>query len=227
VRPLTVREAAVADFRDSPWRLRLTLVAVAFWIAYEWGIGNETVTPWILVQVIAANPGWSAIPATAAVGFAFTATQQLVSGVTALAGFSIFDRTARAAWTSLRQRFETVPGEWSTLGWSGRSIVVFTLGTTAVALVQVMATGEVGVRRHLRAIVQSAVLCGVLVGCFGGLAAALAAAGRRSEALAGPTDWVLRVLGNPLFWLGILIVAGMIALVRTKTNTQEHVPRHR
>lgn len=216
MRPVTVWEAVVADFRESTWRLRVMLLLVAFWILYEWGVGNETVTPWILVQVISASPGWSAVPTTAAVGFAFTTAQQLVSGVTALAGFTMFDRTARAAWTSLTERFERVPGEWFSLGWGGRSIVVFTLGTTAVALVQVTATGQVGVRRHIRAITQSAVLCGLLVGFFAALAAALAEVGRRSERLAGPTDWVLRVLGNPLFWLGILVTAGAIALVRSR-----------
>jgi hypothetical protein len=205
-----LRAALAADFRDAGWQRRLALLAVAFWLAYEWGIGNETVTPWLLANVVASRSGFDAVPAAAVVGFAFTAVQQLLAGLTALAGFAIFTRTARGAWERLGERFERVPAEWSRLGFVGRSVLVFTLGTTAVALVQVMSTGEVGVRRHRRVIVESALLCGLLVALAGGVAAALVATGREVDALSGATDLVLRILGNPLFWLGGLAAAGLI-----------------
>lgn len=213
---LSVGDALRADFRASSWRHRLTLAVVAFWVVYEWGVGNETVTPWILVRVIAASPGWAAVPASAGAGFAFTVTQQLVAGMLALLGFSMFDRTARAAWSRLRTRFGSAPGEWSTLGWGARMLLVFTLGTTAVALVQVMATGRVGVRRHAAVITQSAVLCGVAVGAIGGSVAVLAEVGRRDERLAGGTEWLLRTLGNPIVWLVILVIVVAVHLVRAR-----------
>ena len=75
---------------------------MVLWVTYEWGPGNETFTPWLLAQVIAGTDSAWVIPLTALVGFGFTAAQQLASGFTALAGFSMFDRTSRAAWNRLR-----------------------------------------------------------------------------------------------------------------------------
>jgi hypothetical protein len=185
----------------------LALVGVVAWIAYEWGPGNETVTPWLLAKVIADTDSVWVIPLTALVGFGFTAVQQLASGFTALAGFSMFDNTSRAAWNRLRGQSHIAPGEWSSLGWGARSAIVFPLGTTSVALIQIMTTGEVGVRRHRRVVASSALLCAVLVGALGAMAAALALVGRAVPVLEGATNWILRVLGNPLFWIGLIVVS--------------------
>jgi hypothetical protein len=80
--------------------------------------------------------------------------------------------------------------------------------------VQIMATGKVGVRRHSSVVVQSALLCGTLVGCIGALAASVAVLGRNVKALAGTTEWVLRILGNPLFWVGLLLLGVAVNLLR-------------
>jgi hypothetical protein len=216
-----LRSAVAADYRASDWWRRLALLGVLFWLAYEWGIGNETVTPWLLANVIAQNDGVQAVLAAAAVGFTYTVVQQLLAGLTALAGFSMFDRTAKAAWSRLRARFATVPGEWSSLGLAGRAVLVWGLGTTAVALLQITTTGEVGVRRHRRAVVESAFLCGVLVAIAGASVAALAVGGRRVDALEGPTEWLLRVLGNPLLWIGILVAGAIVHVVRGRRDFVE------
>ncbi len=193
----------------------------ALWVAYEWGPGNETLTPWILARIIGSNHGIAVIPVTFVVGFAFTAVQQLASGWTALAGFSLFDRTSQAAWARLKGGRASVPGNWYGLSWWARCSVVFTLGTTAVALIQVMTTGEVGVRRHARAVRSSAMLCGAIVGTIGGLAASVAYLGRRVHALTRGTDWVIRILGNPLFWLGMLVVFGALGAASRRASGQD------
>jgi hypothetical protein len=219
----SIRRAIAFDWRRSSWARRSALLAVALWLAYEWGPGNETVTPWLLVKIIGHNDGSVAIPLTALVGFAFTTTQQLASGVTALAGFSMFERTADAAWQRLHGEDAVAPLEWSRLGWGARALLVFGLGTTAVALTQIMSTGHVGVRRHLRVIVQSAVLCGALVGVTGGVVAWLAVLGRGSSRMSGATEWLLDVLGNPLLWLGFVVVGALIQLARRRyARTRTH-----
>jgi hypothetical protein len=210
----SIRSALAYDYRRSSWARRAALGAVALWLAYEWGPGNETVTPWLVVTIIGHSDGAITIPFTMLVGFSFTTTQQLASGVTGLAGFSMFERTAGAAWERLHGDSPTAPLEWSRLGWGARSLVVFGLGTTAVALTQIVSTGQVGVRRHLRVIVQSALLCGVLVGLTGGLVASLAVLGRSSKRMSGATEWLLDVLGNPLLWLGFVVVGAAVQLVR-------------
>lgn len=217
----SLRSAARTDYAEAGFRRRIALLAVLLWLAYEWGIGNETVTPLLLVNVIGETDGATAILATTAVGFGFTLAQQLAAGFTALYGFSIFTRTGEAAWRRLQARFGSTPGEWSTLGLPARAALVFGLGTTAVALLQIAATGDVGVRRHRRAVVESSVLVSVLVGFFGGLVAAIAVLGRRVEPLAGPTEWAIRILGNPAFWLALLLVTAIVSRLRREPADED------
>ncbi len=204
--------ALASDLRSSTWRRRFALLAVVGWMIYEWGPGNETLTPWILANVISHHHGVVVIPMAAVAGFAFTTVQQLASGFAALAGFSMFDRTSRAAWERLRGKSAVAPIEWNRLGLGARCALVFGLGTTAVALIQIMSTGATGVRRHASVVVRSALLCGVLVGTLAAAAAATAFVGRNVEAWSGATEWVLRVLGNPLLWIGVLVLGALVNL---------------
>ena len=215
-----LRLAVGADFRAARWRQRLALLGVCAWVAYEWGPGNETVNTLILARIIENNTGAAVIPITAAVAALFTLIQQLASGFTALAGFSLFERTARAAWQKLRGSRDVAPGEWNGLGWVGRASIAFGLGTTAVALIQVMTTGQVGVRRHGRAVASSALVCSVIIGFIGGTAASIAYIGRRVDSLARPTRLILRVLENPLFWLGFLILLALVRAARRRPQAE-------
>jgi hypothetical protein len=224
VRAPGLRQAIAVDFRTSDWRHRAALLAVALWMVYEWGPGNETVTPWLTVNVVGRIDGVQTIPITALIVFGFTTLQQLASGFTALAGFSMFERTSGAAWQRLRGNAETAPTEWSRLGWVTRGVVVFGLGTTAVALTQIMSTGVVGVKRHSRVIVQSAVLCGAVVGLLAALVASLAVIGRATPALEGATEWLLDVLGSPLLWLGIVVVGTAVHFVRRAIAGDDEPP---
>ena len=199
-----------SDLRASSWRQRLLLVATVGWLAYEWGFGNEAFTPWLLFRVVSSTSGLRSVAAAAAVGFAFTTVQQLASGYTAAAGFSMFHRTTDAAWRLLRSRLGEEPRDWFRQPLAVRALVVFTLGTTAVVLIQMTTTGEIGVRRLRRVVNQAAVLCGAGVGAIGAAVAGAVWVGRSVPALESSTDWLLRILGNPLFWIGllVLVVAG-------------------
>jgi hypothetical protein len=202
--PRGFRDAVADDLRGSSWRQRFLLVVAVGWITYEWGLGNETVTPWLLSWVVSEHEGWSTIVVAGAVGFGFTLVQQLASGFSVLAGFSIFDRSAQAAWTRLSRRVDPERLRWDDASLGYRIIIVFTLGTTVVALLQIISSGQVGVVRHRVAVVQAALLCACAVGVLGCAAGAIGHAGRSIDVLSAPTDWVLRVLGNPLFWIGVL-----------------------
>lgn len=189
------------------------------WLAYEWGFGNETVTPWLLVTVIAETDGVESVVATAAVGFAFTTVQQIASGFTAAAGFAMFSRTASASWRLLRSRLADEPRPWQRQSILTRALVVFTLGTTAVVLIDVTITGAVGVRRHRRTIVEAATLCGAMVGAIGAVVAGAVWLGRSVPALEPATTRLLSVLGSPLFWISLLIVVLVANGVRRRRST--------
>jgi len=223
VTPLPLRSAVRADLRASDLVRRLALLGAVGWLFYEWGAGNETVTPWMLASVIQGVDGVAVIPATAAVGFTFTTLQQLASGFTALCGFSMFERTSRAAWSRLTSRRGSAPINWHDLGIAGKCLLVFSFGSTAVALLQIMTTGRVGVRTHAVAIVQSALTCAVIVGSIGASVATAAWLGRRSASLRGTTDWIIRVLGNPLFWIGLLVLGALAGSIGKRLRREPAV----
>jgi hypothetical protein len=203
-----LRASIAADFRESGWGRRFALIALVAWIVYEWGPGNETVTPWLVLQVIdRADHGVQVVLAAGTVGFVFTFVQQLLSGLTALVAFSLFERTAAASWDRL-----SVGGTRSLRGWHGASVVskfavAFTIGTSAVALVQIVTSGRVGVRPHARAVTESAVAVGAVAGGIATFAGALVWLGRSVSSLSGVTDSIVDVLGNPLLWLALAAAA--------------------
>ena len=218
----TIRSAIGIDFRSSRWLRRWALIGVLLWLAYEWGPGNETLTPYVLVRVLNSESGVMSVMLTAAVGFMFTLCQQLASGFTALVGFSMFERTAQASWTRLRNREAGSVPEWAKLGWTARSALVFGLGTTAVALSQIMTTGRTGVRTHARVVAMSALLCALIVGVIGGIVATLTAIGANTHALAAPTHQLIRILGNPLVWIGFaafILIRPMLATTNQSDDT--------
>lgn len=203
----TLRSSITADFRDASWAGRLALFGVVAWMLYEWGPGNETVTPWLVMTALdRADDGAGVIAVAAIVGFVFTLLQQVLSGVTALVGFSMFERTARAAWQQLSADGTKQLRGWHTTSIVTRCAVAFGLGTTAVALIEITTTGVVGVRRHLRAVVESAFAVASIVGLLAAFVGSLAWLGRSVPAMRDATDMVIRVLGNPLFWLAIVVV---------------------
>ena len=215
------------DLRQGSGQQRLALVAVLAWMAYEWGPGNEIVTPWLLANAIRGfgaplesdgdQIGFSAnadrplaiIIWTALAGFVFTTVQQIISGITALIAFATFSTTASAAATMLSSSGSRQPRDWHCTNIVGRLGLSVGLGTTAVALGQGITTGSVGVRRHLSAVLQSAVLAGVVVGALGTAAAAASLAVARSPAVAPVVEPVLAVAANPLPWL-LLAVASLV-----------------
>lgn len=215
-----------ADLRTSGWRQRVLLVLAVGWIGYEWGLGNETVTPWLLSWVISEQRGWSTIVVAGAVGFVFTLIQQLLSGLSVLAGFSVFERSANAAWGRLARRVDPERLRWDGANLAYRTVIVFTLGATAVALLQIVSSGRVGVAVHRRAVVQAAFLCATAVGVIGSLAGAIGHVGRSIDVLSAPTDWVLRVLGNPLLWIGLIVLYFLAQrMSRPSGTTNQEVDR--
>lgn len=220
---LPLKTAIRADLRISSAWQRVALVGVAFWLAYEWGAGNEALTPWIIARTISSTSGLESILITAMVGFGFTLVQQLASGFTALLGFSLFDRTAAAAHQTLERRLGRAPRGWNQLGIVSRTVLVFGFGTTAVVLLENVSSGSTHRRQQRRVVVQSATLCAVTVAAIAAAAATVAEMGRRVDVLSGHTEFVLRVLGNPLTWIGLVVV--LLVVNSARSPQPAHDPR--
>lgn len=212
-----------ADFRTSRWGPRLALVGVASWLAYEWGPGNETVSSWVLANVLERYTGLDGVVLAVVIGFAITAVQQTASGLTALLGFSMLERTAAASWASLERSQSGLRGGWAAMGWPTRTAVVFGLGTTAVALMEITTSGQVGVRRHARVVITSAVLSGAVIAVVAGVASVVVAVGRAIEPLRPGTERLLGVLSQPWPWLALaaLLVVRQVYVGRRAAATDE------
>jgi ABC-type dipeptide/oligopeptide/nickel transport system permease component len=207
-----------ADFRDSTWRQRLALAGVGAWLAYEWGPGNESVTAWLLARLLRRDDSMAMAAATTGIGFGFAFVQQLASGLTAAAGFGMFQRSAHAAWQRLRVRSSLAPKPWSELRWPTRAAVAFGLGSTAVALTETMVTGRGGVRSHRRVVVQAACTVGVIVATIAAVVGVVAAITRRRPAWRDETNTILDVLANPLFWLALVVVSFIAGRLRSRAS---------
>jgi ABC-type dipeptide/oligopeptide/nickel transport system permease component len=187
-------------------------------LAYEWGPGNESVTAWLLARLLRRDDSMAMAAATTGIGFAFAFVQQLASGLTAAAGFGMFQRSAHAAWQRLRDRSSLAPKPWAELRWPTRAAVAFGLGSTAVALTETMVTGRGGVRRHRRVVVQAACTVGLIVAAMAAVVGVIAAIARRRPAWRDETNLILDVLGNPLFWLALVLVAFVSGRLRSRAD---------
>jgi hypothetical protein len=92
--------------------------------------------------------------------------------------------------------------------------MVFALGTTAVALVEVVAHGPGSPARHRAVVARAAGLAGVLVAAIGTIGGALFVVGQHNEALRPATSAVLRVMRNPLPWLALGVLTMTLELRR-------------
>jgi hypothetical protein len=65
-------------------------------------------------------------------------------------------------------------------------------------------------------VAQAALLCGSLVAAIAAFGATAVLVGRNVSWMEEPTAWLLRVLGNPLLWIGLLIVVLTTSVVRRR-----------
>jgi hypothetical protein len=221
----TIGAAVRTDWRSSAWRQRLVLIGVAAWLAYEWGPGNESVTPWLVVRVLDRNDGVAAVVWPTVVGFAFTFAQQLASGLTTALGVAMFPRTADAAWHRLSASGDREFHPWSAMRIPTKVAIAFGLGTTAAVVAESALTGQVGLRRHARVVVSAACWCATTVGALAFAVSSLAAVGRSVPALAGATDRITGVLGSPLFWFVLITVTLVVGALRSWRNADRATAR--
>jgi hypothetical protein len=203
----SLREALGEDFKKSGPLQKLGLLTTAAWLAYEWGPGNETVTPIIGGHVINNVSGPAGMVKVAAVTAGFTFVQQTLSGTTLAATATQFPKAAKK--TSELMKDEDQPElsakPWKELPLSKRLLYAFTMGTTFVATREAGVTGEVGFKNNLKRVLGSAALCAAGVGVIGASVEAVDYYADDAPALIQEaSDVGISVATSPLFWLGLL-----------------------
>ena len=190
------------DLRTSSWSQRILPLTTVGWIAYEWGCGNETLTPWILVRVIST---------TSHRGRRLLDVRRDVQGRLALAHATFGRRTSRVG-TAVDRAEGT------------RRVHV---GDDSCRSDRVGGHGYGRIVSEALRGQRAAPLCGLVVAGIGSIVAAAVWVGRTVPVLQPSTGWLLRVLGNPLFWIALLALVPTINAIRRRSSTDRPAARTR
>lgn len=100
----SIVEVAKQDYKSAGRLGQAVLAGTVAMTAYEWGPGNEAVTPMIVGPAVDAAGGLKGVAITSAVGFAFTYVQQRASAF-------LTRRTAQRFPRTSQKSFEIIKGE--------------------------------------------------------------------------------------------------------------------
>ena len=208
-----VREAAAYDFKNSGIRQKIGLLATGAWLTYEWGPGNETVTPILGGAIINSVSGPAGIAVTAAVTGGFTFLQQVASGATVAATATQFPKLTETTFNRFftdKEHPELNAKPWKDLSLAKRILYGFTMGTTFVASREAAVTGETKFAKTLPRVIGSAALTSSVVATLaGGVEALDTYSDNFTPILQKISETFVDVVSNPITWLGLLGVSAL------------------
>lgn len=209
-----------ADIGATRGLAAVAAVVMLAWITFQWGFGNDALLPTFVSRAFDAvddgeswGSGVTAVVAAGLVGAAFWAVTQTIDAVVVLTGAGLLPRTVERLGRSLRSKGWVTP--WSEMSWSTRWGIAYLAGASAVALVDVLATGTPGVARRRPMIATAVVLSAGTVGLVSALVAAAAMIALRIPATEGAAEVFIRIAKNPFTWLGLFGAIFLIGRLRS------------
>lgn len=201
------------DWSTSSRTRRYLLLVVIAGLAYEWGPGNETLTPWLSAALLEAHlPVGTAILLVPAGVAAFTFAQQLAVGLLTLYGLHTFPALTEATNGRIKRRVGRHLPPWGQLPRLQAVAISLSLGGSAVAVLETLSASP----RASRTVTVSAGLCALATFLItGAFAAALSTAAH--SGFESSTRLALRVLSNPLPWLALAFTPSLIRWARRRT----------
>lgn len=165
----TLLSAGHEDFKHAGLGQKVGLIATAACLAYEWGPGNETMTPVIGSMAIDHTSGLSGILATSAIAGGFTALQQTGTGVITSATVSTFPNLVETAY-HLYGSDEDAPTRqsWEDTSKAKQFGDAIALGASYVAVREAFVTGDTSVRPLNKQVLRSAAISGGSVAVLAG-----------------------------------------------------------
>ncbi len=198
--------AGKEDYHTAGFSQKVGLLATAGWLAYEWGPGNETVTPYIAAAVLERTDGYSGAAVTAAVAGGFTFVQQTASGMTTAATVSTFPRLAGTACEFADSKSAKDPGDrsWKNLGKWRQFDYAFLGGSSFVVTREAAATGNTDATYLKKQAVRSAAIAGGTVAALGAGLDTLSQSAQGTS-MENEADIVVDIASNPLTWIGYVV----------------------
>lgn len=191
------------EFRRASVGQKLGLFTTGLFVAYEWGPGNEVVTPLIAGRVLTHTDGLASVIATSVVAGGFTAVEQIASGSTAAYAGSSFPRLAKTTY-ELYNEDNGDRKPWKDSSFGKRFSYAFAIGSTFAVIREAAVTGKTEKGKLTRTAVSSAAISSTAVAALGAGAGALKMIPETApEYVTKPADIALTVIENPYTWLGL------------------------
>jgi len=224
-RPGKLAGVGMEDLREGSIGQRIGLLATAVLVAYEWGPGNEAVTPFIGSQVLAHTDGLTSVIATSAITGGFTAVEQIAAGSAAAYTISTFPRLAKTTF-ELYNEGETDRDAWKDTPFKKRWAYAFGIGSTFAVTREAAVTGDVEQGHLTRTAASSAAISSGTVAVVGAAAGSLKLIPEDApEYVTWVTDKVLTGIESPLTWLSLaaFYIASPVIRKRFAKRTQNPV----
>ncbi len=209
-----------ADIGATRGLAAVAAVVMVVWIAFQWGFGNDALLPTFVSRAfdgVDDGDSWSrglvAVGAAGLTGALFWGVTQTIDAVVVLTGAGLLPRTVERIGRSLRSKGWVTP--WADMSWSTRWGIAYLAGASAVALVDVLATGTPGIARRRPMVATAVVLSAGTVGLVSAAVAAAAMVALRIPATEGAAEVFIRVARNPFTWLGLFGAIFLIGHLRS------------
>ena len=201
-------DALKADFKHASGLALLTIVALAAWLSFQWGFGNDALLP-----SVAANAfdwvddrqtwpaGLAAVGVASLSAFGFWGITQAIDVVVVMTSADRIPRTMAVISERVRKRNWVKP--YAELSWPARIGIAYAVGASVLCLVDVLATGQPGLRRRLDIAATSVFMSAASIATVVGLITAVAMVGTRVSSVQDEADVLIRYAKNPLTWLVI------------------------
>ncbi len=205
----------VADLSARPGRATLAGVGIVAWLGFHWGLGNDVALAVISARtynavdtVSGVVPGIAAVLAATVVGAAFWAATQILDVMIVLTGLQLVPRVSNRLRATVVQRFSVVPA--ARMRPTTRLMVAYTMGASALCLLDGLATGDFGIGSRRRLIGHSVALSAGSVGLVLGLITTLTMIGRRVPAWRPAAESFARWAAVPWTWIVLFVAAALI-----------------
>ncbi len=211
---------ALDDIRSHRGLPVVVVTLALFWLAFQWGLGNDVVLPTLAARsLVAIDDGQTWMSGVAAVlvaglaAFVFWSATQLLDCVVVLGTLRWLPRmTARfGRWVRFRGWVST----YDQMSWSTRWSIAYLAGASAVCLIDVFATGQPGIGKRWKIVAQTVLLSSGSVALVVLLIASAVMASRRFPSLEPVASVLLRFAPNPLTWLVVVGLAVATGRLRT------------
>ena len=207
------------DFYRTTWKGKITLGSLMVMGAYEWGPGNETVTPIIAGRVLDVANGIGGVALTAAVGGGFVAGQQLAASYLARKTAAEFPTVSDHFYQNIGREKESGDVKFRSfddLSYRRKFLYSTGLGSSFNVLREAAVTEELNQNRLKRVGRTSSLIAGITVATVSGGVDVINQHFSDSEPVQSVIDWSVK---NPAFWLGVMGVMWASDYYKSKRST--------